>query len=101
MLCPVRVVRTYVGSPQDIRRNNQLFVYWAGPHKSRPVTKQRLSYFLVEAITMTSSNEILQSPEGLCAHSTRSLATSWALFWAVDLQEICAAARWSSPLTFI
>lgn len=70
-LGPVRVVRTYVDGPQGIGRNNQLFVSWAGPHKGRPVTKQRLSHFLVEAITMASSNEVLQSPEGLCAHSTR------------------------------
>lgn len=70
------ILKPNVDSPQDIGRNNQLFVSWAGPHKGRPVTMQHLSHFLVEAITMTYSNEVLQSPEGLCAHSTRSLATS-------------------------
>lgn len=29
------------------------------------------------------------------AHSTTGLATSWALFKGVSIQEMCAAARWA------
>ncbi len=28
------------------------------------------------------------------------MATSWALFIGISIQEICAAASWSSPYTF-
>ncbi len=28
------------------------------------------------------------------------MATSWALFRGISIQEICAAASWSSPYTF-
>lgn len=57
--------------------------------------------WLVEATALASSSQGWRPPEGLRAHPTRSLAPSWALFRGVDLQEICAAARWSSPLTFV
>ena len=34
------------------------------------------------------------------AHSTCSMATSWAVLKGVVLGEICAAASWSTPCTF-
>lgn len=37
---------------------------------------------------------------GLCAHSTRSMATSWALFQGVSIEEICVAASWAMTHTF-
>ena len=35
------------------------------------------------------------------AHSTRGMAASKALLSGVSLQEVCDAAGWSSPLTFV
>lgn len=48
-LCPVRAVRTYVDRTGCFRRSNQLFLSWAGPHRGRPVTKQRLCFGLYES----------------------------------------------------
>ena len=45
-------------------------------------------------------NSNLEPPRGLRAHSTRGVATSCALFRGISIQEICAAASWSSPHTF-
>ncbi len=42
----------------------------------------------------------LQPPAGLKAHSTRSMATSWALLKGVRVEDICVAASWASPHTF-
>lgn len=67
-LCPVCVVRTYVDRTCCCRRSDQPFVSWAGAHKGRPVTKQRLSHWVVEAIALAYSNQGLQPPEGLHAH---------------------------------
>lgn len=50
MLCPVGAVHTYVARTRGFRRSDELIVSWVGPHKSRPVTKQHLSHWLVEAI---------------------------------------------------
>lgn len=87
-LCLVPVVRTYVDRTVSFRRSDHLFV-------------RRLFHWVVQAITLAYSSLGLQPPEGLRAHSTQGLATSWGLFSGVDLQEICAAASWSLPLTFI
>ncbi|KAK2823510.1 hypothetical protein Q7C36_020110 [Tachysurus vachellii] len=49
----------------------------------------------------SSAERGVQPPGGLRAHSTRGLAASWALFGGVPLQDICAAASWSSLHTFV
>ncbi|XP_029937836.1 uncharacterized protein LOC115380768 [Myripristis murdjan] len=100
-LCPVRAVRMYMDKTRGFRLSEQLFVSWANPHKGKPITKQRLSHWVVEAIALAYTSQGLQPPTGLRAHSTRSLASSWALFRGVSVQDICAAASWSSPLTFV
>ena len=90
-----------MGRTEGFRRSDQLFVSWATPHKGKPITKQRLSHWVVEAIALAYTSQGLQPPVGLRAHSTRGLAASWALFRGVSVRDICAAASWSSPLTFV
>ena len=99
-LCPVRALRSYVTRTKDLRKSEQLFVSWAKQCRGQPVTKQRLSHWLVEAIQLAYSSMGQQPPEGLRAHSTRGMSASWALFKGISLQDICAAASWSSPMTF-
>ncbi|KAI2646596.1 hypothetical protein H4Q32_030865 [Labeo rohita] len=54
----------------------------------------------LEAISLAYSSKGLVPPPGLCAHSTRGMSTSWALFKGVTLQDICEVASCSSPHTF-
>lgn len=51
-------------------------------------------------IALAYASHGFQAPVSLQANSIRGLATSWALFKWASIQEICAAASWSSPLTF-
>nr|XP_054595475.1 uncharacterized protein LOC129162961 [Nothobranchius furzeri] len=99
-LCPIRALKEYVNRTENLRRGDQLFVSWGGPRKGKPVTKQRLSHWIAEAISMAYSCQGIQAPVGLRAHSTRGLSASWALFRGLSIQEICAAASWASPLAF-
>ena len=98
-LCPVRALRAYVSRTLWFRKADQLFVSWSGPHKGKPITKQRLSHWVVEAITLAYSLKGLEAPVGLHVHSRRGIATSWALFKGVSLQEVCESASWDSPTT--
>ena len=100
-LCPVRALRAYMTRTSAFRKSDQLFVSWAPPHRGSPISKQRLSHWLVDAITMAYEAKGVQPPEGIRAHSTRGLATSWALFRGVSLQDVCSAASWASPHTFV
>ncbi|XP_073690968.1 uncharacterized protein [Garra rufa] len=100
-LCPVRSLRVYIDRTSAFRRSDQLFISWAPPNTGNPISKQRLSHWLVEAISLAYESKGVRPPEGLRAHSTRGVAASWALFNGVSLQDICAAASWASPHTFV
>ena len=95
------MVRTYIDRTKGCRRSDQLFVSCANPKKGKPITKQHLSHWVVEVIALVYTSQGLQPPVGLRAHLTRGLAASWALFRGVSIQDICVAASWSSPLTFV
>ncbi len=76
----------------------QLFVCF---EKGVPETKQTMSWWVVETITLTYESSGLQSPIGVRAHLTRGMAASKALSVGVALQDICAAVDWSSLHTFV
>ena len=100
-LCPVRALHVYVSRSAAFRKGDQLFVSWATPHRGKPLSRQRLSHWIVEAISLAYESRGLQPPHGLRAHSTRGMATSWALFRGVSVHDICAAASWATPHTFV
>ncbi|KAI2647798.1 hypothetical protein H4Q32_031262 [Labeo rohita] len=98
LLCPVRALRMYIERSASFRKSDQLFVCFGG-RKGQPVTKQRLSRWIVDAIALAYSSLGLECPIGVRAHSTRGVASSWA--WSsISMAEICAAAGWASPSTF-
>ncbi|KAI2645853.1 Transposon Ty3-G Gag-Pol polyprotein [Labeo rohita] len=100
-LCPVRALRCYVNRTKALQKSNQLFVSWADSHRGKPISRQRLSHWIVEAIIVGYNSMGLSPPEGLRAHSTQGLASSWAWFKGVSIRDICAAASWASPHTFV
>ncbi|KAI2660631.1 ORF V: Enzymatic polyprotein [Labeo rohita] len=92
LLCPVRALRMYVERSAPFRKSDQLFVCFGGRNKGQPVTKQRLSRWIVDAISLAYSSLGLECPVGVHAHSTRGVASSWAWSSGVSMAEICAAA---------
>ncbi|XP_016369319.1 uncharacterized protein LOC107709377, partial [Sinocyclocheilus rhinocerous] len=96
-LCPVRALQTYMTRTSAFRKSDQLFISWAPPHRGSPISKQRLSHWLVEAIALAYESMGVQPPGNIRAHSTRGLAASWASWAGVSLQDICSAASWASP----
>ena len=65
------------------------------------MSKQRMSKWVVEAISLAYESADQPSPLAAQAHSTRSMAASKALLSGVSLQDVCDEAGWSSPLTFV
>ena len=99
-LCPVRALLCYVNRTQSFRVTDQLFVGYGAGQQGKAISKQRLSHWVVEAIKCAYELSGLSAPTTAVAHSTRGIATSWALLKGVPLHEICQAACWSSPSTF-
>ncbi len=63
--------------------------------------QNRISHWVRDAISLAYEAQNLPSPLSLRAHSTRGVASSQALFRGVPLEDICVAAGWSSPHTFV
>ena len=101
LLCPVRALRVYLERSASFRQSEQLFVCFGGCTKGLAVSKQRLSRWIVDAIGLAYESKGLHCPLGIRAHSTRGMASSWAWTSGIPIEDICAAAGWASPSTFI
>ncbi|XP_073669465.1 uncharacterized protein [Paramisgurnus dabryanus] len=101
LVCPVRALDAYVHRSSLWRRSEQLFVCFGSPKKGLPATKQTLSKWIVETISLAYETTGRPSPIAVRAHSTRGMAASKALWLGASMQDVCDAAGWSSPLTFV
>ncbi len=98
LLCPVRA--QYTDRTQSFRTSEQLFVCYGGQQKGKAVSKQRMAHWIVDAITLAYEAQGVPCPLRLRAHSTRGVASSWALARGASLADICRAAGWATPNTF-
>ncbi len=99
-VCPVRALRIYIDRSASFRQSDQLFVCYGGCAKGRAVSKQRISHWIVDAITAAYTSQGLECPLHIRGHSTRAIASSWAWSRGMSIQDICAAAGWFSQNTF-
>ena len=96
-LCPVRVLKAYVKATKRKRGDEkQLFVSY---QNFRPISKERLSKWITGGLKEVYDGSS-QSDVRLNAHSTRSLASSWALYQGASLESIVQAAFWARESTF-
>ncbi len=79
LLCPVRALRLYTDRTQSLRTSDQLFVCYGGQQKGKAVSKQRMAHWIVDAIALAYQAQGVPCPLRLRAHSTRGVASSWAL----------------------
>lgn len=100
VLCPVRALAAYVDATAHVRQTEQLFVCYGGHTRGCALSKQRLSHWIVDTISCAYRVNGRALPAGVRCHSTRGVSTSWAALGGVPLDDICAAASWSSPGTF-
>ncbi len=98
LLCPVRALRLY--TTQSLRTSDQLFVCYGGQQKGKAVSKQRMAHWIVDAIALAYQAQGVPCPLRLRAHSTRGVASCWALARGASLTDICRAAGWATPNTF-
>lgn len=99
-LCPVRALSEYMVRTRSSRQSDQLFVCFDSSCLGRPVSKSRLSHWIVDTIKAAYVSSGAPPPSNIRAHSTRAVSTSWALWRGASLATICAAATWSSQSTF-
>ena len=96
-----RALAFYVSRTKDLRASNRLFVCHSGCKRGLPAARSTLSRWIVSTISLAYELHHKPPPLGLHAHSTRAVASSTALLRGVDVPDICRAATWSTPSTFI
>ncbi len=101
LLCPVRALKLYVDRSKVWRKSPQLLICFGAGRRGLATSKQRISHWVRDVISLAYEARNLPSPLSLRAHSTRGVASSQALFRGVPLEDICVAAGWSSPHTFV
>ncbi len=72
----IRSLQIYVDRTVQWHGFDQLFVCFGCKSKDFAVTKQQMSHWIVEAISLAYKARGLTSPLGLRAHSMRALASS-------------------------
>ncbi len=55
------------------------------------MSKQRLSHWIVDAITAAYTNQGLECPLHIRGHSTRAMASSWAWSRGMSIQDMCCS----------
>ncbi len=101
MLSPVRALKLYLNRSKVWRKFSQLLVCFGVGCHGLATSKQRISHWVRDAISLAYEVRGLPSPLSLRAHSTRGVASSQALFRGVPLEDICVAAGWSSSHSFV
>ncbi|XP_072166762.1 uncharacterized protein [Diadema setosum] len=94
--CPVRALKWYLHKTEELRTSDNLFISINSPHGS--VSPDTISRWIVQAIKAGGTTSILSHK--VRAHDTRGIASSWALFQGVPLEDILKAAYWHNPNSF-
>ncbi len=74
---------------------------YGGRNRGAAATKHTVSHWVRDAIAQAYEARGQASPLRVRAHSTRGVASSMALARGAPLQQVCDAAGWSSPHTFV
>ncbi|XP_069613359.1 uncharacterized protein [Ranitomeya imitator] len=96
-----RCLLRYITVSDSWKKDNSLFVAYQGVRKGLRVSKNTLARWIREAISLAYTAGGNEVPDGIKAHSTRAMASSWAERSEVSIEDICKAATWSSPSTFL
>ncbi len=79
LLCPVRALKLYVDRSKVWRKSPQLLICFGAGRRGLATSKQRISHWMRDAISLAYEARNLPSPLSLRAHSTRGVASSQAL----------------------
>ncbi|XP_068113791.1 uncharacterized protein [Hyperolius riggenbachi] len=94
-------VKAYLEATIAFRDSDRLFILPRGYRKGKMASTRTLANWIVSVIQEAYKSNGLQPPQDIVAHSTRSLASSWASFGKVSLSNVCKAANWASGHTFL
>ena len=78
----------------------QSLLAYGGATRGNPISKQRISKWLVETIKCAIAANDVDVQQGIKGHQTRKQVVSIGEMTGVDPKLICDAATWASSSTF-
>ncbi|XP_058024732.1 uncharacterized protein LOC131191046 [Ahaetulla prasina] len=96
-----RALKIYIDRTSTFRKTEALFVSFQPLTLGQKVTKSVLARWIRATIATAYESQSLPVPRNITAHSTRSAASSAAWGAQASIDEICRAATWSTPSSFI
>ncbi|XP_068103097.1 uncharacterized protein [Hyperolius riggenbachi] len=96
-----RCLLQYLERSKSWRKTDALFILFAGKNRGLRASKPTIARWIRQAILMAYQSQGMVLPTSVKAHSTRSVATSWAERAGASIEQICRAATWSSQNTFV
>ncbi|XP_040192735.1 uncharacterized protein LOC120926675 isoform X1 [Rana temporaria] len=95
-----RCLLTYLERVTAFRRSTHLLICFSGQKRGLQASRASIARWIRQAISLAYVQACKVAPN-IRAHSTRSLATSWAERAGASVEQICKAATWSSQNTFL
>ncbi|XP_069614641.1 protein DGCR6 isoform X1 [Ranitomeya imitator] len=90
MLDVRRTLLEYLHRTEPWRQSRALFVSFQNPRKGASVTKASIARWIRDAIYLAYTAKGQTPPDGIRAHSTRAMASSWAERADVSIDVICS-----------
>lgn len=95
-----RCLLIYLDRVKEFRKSSHLFSFFT-QKKDQQASKAVIVRWIRHTITIAYEKSCRTAPPNLKAHSTRSLATSWAKRAGASIKQICRAVMWSSQSIFL
>ncbi|KAJ7312143.1 hypothetical protein JRQ81_006487 [Phrynocephalus forsythii] len=96
-----RVLAFYTSRTAAVRKTQKLFICYDPGSEGSPVSPQHFSHWIVTTVKLAYKLAKRPLPTAIRAHSTRAIASSAAFLRGIPVEEICNAAMWSTPTTFV
>ncbi len=80
------------------RKNEQLFICFGPPNQGSPASKQRMSKWVIEAISLAYESAGQPSPMAVRSHSTRSMDASKVRISMLDIRSYSPRGLWCGRL---
>ncbi|XP_039176188.1 uncharacterized protein LOC120297529 [Crotalus tigris] len=84
-----------------VLKSEALFVSFHPSSLGQKVSSSTIGRWIRACISLAYQTRSLQAPRHITAHSTRGAATSAVWVTQACIEEICRAATWSSPSSFV
>ena len=102
LLCPVRSLKYYLAKTKALRRGRRRLFISYQPNRESDICANTITIWIKSLLKLiyTKAGEDVSVLTGRSTHAIRAMASSWAFYRSVSLEEIMRACSWKNQSTF-